>query len=293
MPTLYEISADVALLEAEMEEHAEANAGDISTFPTEKLDALQGQLSEKALKVAVYYKNLNSDYEAFKQEKKALQARQTALGKRAERLKAYLEYCVPQNANYKNTQARVKWQRNPPACVVAVGVDLLPQKFCQPREADIDKLKASMQEYEIDDVDSDGNVNRGADGAPMKRIVKQVRWPNADGGEMVLAEMTSRLGLRIQSWACASNNSALAGCKKPDHLAAGRCFGLPPLFHSGAGGGWRKQAGHRCASPHVERGRGFGPDGGQRKTWPARRPAIPRGDKSNGGPGRPTKGIGR
>lgn len=179
MPTLYDLTAELEALQDDLEMWAEDHDGDVTDYPAERLEKIQGEVKDKVLGIAVFIKNLKSDVKAFTEEKKALAKREATLANRAERLKKYLESCVPKNAKFESTKAKVSWANNPPAVQVMVPVESLPEKFVRRADPEADKaeMKASMLEYEIELKDDLGNSLFTTDGQPMKIKELQVRWP--------------------------------------------------------------------------------------------------------------------
>lgn len=85
MAKLYEI--DSAILEC-----IDAETGEV--LDVERLNALQIEREEKIEKVALWYKNLLSDAEAYKAEKEMFDEREKKAKKKAEGLKQWLEYAL-------------------------------------------------------------------------------------------------------------------------------------------------------------------------------------------------------
>lgn len=85
MATLYEIDAAiVACIDTE--------TGEILDF--EKLEALQIEREQKIESVALWYKNLCSDAEAYKAEKQVFADREAAARTKAESLKKWLDFAL-------------------------------------------------------------------------------------------------------------------------------------------------------------------------------------------------------
>lgn len=85
MATLYEIDREIL-------DCIDLETGEILDF--EKLESLQMQREEKIESVALWYKNLCSDAEAFKAEKNAFAEREAAAKNKAESLKNWLSYAL-------------------------------------------------------------------------------------------------------------------------------------------------------------------------------------------------------
>jgi hypothetical protein len=139
--TLFEISAEYRDILADMDLHAELNEGDITDFPLlERLAAVEGDLSAKALNIAALIKEIEVIGESIIAQGKPFQdlaESYTVRGKshlnRAERLLKYLEDNVPMNAVYEDSRAKVKWQGNggsrPTELMPEVKPEELPESF--------------------------------------------------------------------------------------------------------------------------------------------------------------------
>lgn len=85
MAKLYEI--DAAIMEC-----IDQETGEVLDF--ERLEALQLEREKKIESVALWYKNLCSDAEAYKTEKQVFAEREAAAKKTAESLKRWLEFAL-------------------------------------------------------------------------------------------------------------------------------------------------------------------------------------------------------
>lgn len=95
MATLYEIDAGILSC-------IDVETGEV--LDPEKLEALQMEREEKIESVALWYKNLCSDAEAYKAEKQAFAEREAAAKKKAESIKNWLAAAL---SGEKMTTARV------------------------------------------------------------------------------------------------------------------------------------------------------------------------------------------
>jgi len=122
---LYELSAQY--------DQALANLSDMD-LPAEVVDdtleALSGEIEEKAINVAKYYENLLADATAIKEAESKMAARRKVIEKRAASLKSYLK------ANMERTGITeiscpyfvVKVKKNPPKVVVD-DLEAIPLEF--------------------------------------------------------------------------------------------------------------------------------------------------------------------
>lgn len=132
--TLFDISTEYRDILADMELHAENNEGDITDFPLlERLAAVEGDLSAKALNIAALIKELNAEAKSIADLGKSLVDRANTKADRAERLKQYLRDNVPMNSVFEDARAKVNWQGNggvrPFELMPEVLPENLPEKF--------------------------------------------------------------------------------------------------------------------------------------------------------------------
>ena len=102
MATLYEI--DQSILEC-----IDLETGEI--IDAEKLEALQIERDEKIEKVALWYKNLCSDAEAYKAEKLAFAEKQKAAENKAESLKNWIDNALS-GSPFKTTKVDIKYRKS-------------------------------------------------------------------------------------------------------------------------------------------------------------------------------------
>ncbi len=142
--TLFEINAEYRDILADMEVHAEQNEGDIIGFPLlDRLAALEGDLSEKALNIAALVKELNAEAKSIADLGQSLINRATAKANRAIRLKQYLTDNVPMNAVYEDARAKVKWQGNGGARSTILAPEITPDDL--PKEFQRITVEADMK----------------------------------------------------------------------------------------------------------------------------------------------------
>lgn len=105
MATLYEINK--ALLDFDFQ--VDEETGEI--INAEELDALEMARDEKIENIALYIKNLLSDADQFKAEKKAFAEREEAARNHAERLKKYLAYTL-NGEKFETAKTRISWRKS-------------------------------------------------------------------------------------------------------------------------------------------------------------------------------------
>ncbi len=178
-PTLYDLTADMQAALDDLEMWAEDHDGDVTDYPFDRLEKLEGDIKDKVLKCAVMYKEWKAMGDVIRDEEKSLAKRRKAWDNRGDGIKRYMESCLPPNAKFENGRASVTWRKNPPAVEVLVNAQELPALFIKHPEPEADKtaLKAKMVEYEIDLLDGLGSPIFDADNKPLKRFELQVRWP--------------------------------------------------------------------------------------------------------------------
>lgn len=188
--TLFDLTEEMKALTDDLEAWAEDHEGDVTDYPMERLDKLEGEVKDKVLKCAALYKEWRAQGEAIREEEKAMAKRRQAHDNRGARLKAYMESCLPPNAKFEGPRASVSWKKNPPSVEVLVDVDQLPAKYKRITvEVDKSALKADMTEFEVPVVDSLGQPAFDTDGKPLVEKQFQVRWPKIlPEGEDLFAE---------------------------------------------------------------------------------------------------------
>lgn len=117
MASLYEI--DKAILEC-----VDGESGEI--LDADRLDALMIERDGKIENVALWYKNLISDAEAYKAEKEAFAAKEKAARNKAESLKGWLSAALAGQA-FKTTRVTASYRKSTP--VVIDDVDRIPEEY--------------------------------------------------------------------------------------------------------------------------------------------------------------------
>lgn len=92
-------------------ENATDEDGVISDEAMEELEALQMARDEKLEACGIAYKNLKAEEEALKQEKMALQARQSQKAKQAEKLSEYITFHL-KGAKFETPKVKFSWRKS-------------------------------------------------------------------------------------------------------------------------------------------------------------------------------------
>lgn len=109
---LYELSAEMKIIEKKMMAYAAENDGDMEGFPgLQAFDTLSGDIETKALNGAVYVKNKLALAEAIKGEIGVLTKRKNAALNVAKYFTGYLSHFVEVGAEYENARAQIKWNK--------------------------------------------------------------------------------------------------------------------------------------------------------------------------------------
>ena len=130
---LYDLAQNYAQL-LEMADDMESDA------LVDTLEALQGEIEEKAENIAKLIKNLEADAKIIKEEEQRLAERRRAIEAKVDRLKAYLQEQleVAGLQKVKRPTITVAIQNNPPSVEIA-DEKLIPSEFMIPQPAKIDK----------------------------------------------------------------------------------------------------------------------------------------------------------
>lgn len=176
--TLFEMTEEMKALMEDIEMFSD-EGGDVTDYPFERLDKLEGEIKDKVLKCAVMFKEWKRTGEAIKAEEENLAKRRKAHEGNGSRIRAYLESCLPANAKFEDARASVSWKKNPAAVEVLAPIAVIPEKFLRRKDPEVDKaeLKACMQEFQIPETDDLGNPLFDTEGKPLIRTELQVRWP--------------------------------------------------------------------------------------------------------------------
>ena len=108
--TLYELSADLKVIESAMEAHALENGGDVSEFPVSLLEKLEGDIEKKCLNVAAWVKNLKAESDALKVEKSRLDKRKRVVDNKIERLKSFVGEFA--KGKISDSRAVISWRKS-------------------------------------------------------------------------------------------------------------------------------------------------------------------------------------
>lgn len=127
MPNLYQINE--AILEC-----IDTDTGEI--LDSEKFDSLQLDRNEKLENVALWYKNLLSDAEAYKAEKNNFAEREKRAKNKAESLKNYLDTAL-HGSKFGTTRVDITYRKS--ASLDYDGVTTVPEQYLKHSEPTIDK----------------------------------------------------------------------------------------------------------------------------------------------------------
>lgn len=102
MASLYEINQQIL-------ECVDLDTGEV--IDTVRLDQLNIEWEQKIESMVLWYKNLCSDAEAYKQEKKNFEEKEKAAKNKAESIKDYIETAL-QGQKFKTTKANVSYRKS-------------------------------------------------------------------------------------------------------------------------------------------------------------------------------------
>lgn len=136
MATLYELDNAIANFEFEIDEET----GEI--LNADDLDKLEMEREKKIENVALWYKNLKSDAEAYKREKDLFAEKERVTKNKMESLKSYLNYAL-HGETFKAESGRVQiTYRKSKSVEVADGfIDDCDLRFLIPQAPKIDKTE--------------------------------------------------------------------------------------------------------------------------------------------------------
>lgn len=111
-------------------EMLEAGEIDDQAF-ADTMEGLEGELTEKAINVAAYIRNLESDAQQIKEAAAAMSARFKVKQNKADKLRDYLLGIMASQGikEIPSTEFDLKLKKTPPSVVVACEVDALPDEF--------------------------------------------------------------------------------------------------------------------------------------------------------------------
>ena len=146
MSTLYELSADYQAL-LEMAEDPETDAETL----TDTLEALGGEIEDKADNYARVMKSMESDISGLKAEIERLTNRKKSMENNIANMKKKLQEAMVDTGKVKFKTALFSFGiRKSPASVVVDAPEKVPEAFLIPREPTIDKkaLRAALKNGE-------------------------------------------------------------------------------------------------------------------------------------------------
>lgn len=129
MASLYEISEEIASC-------VDMETGEI--IDSEKLDQLNMEWEKKMESLVLWYKNLNSDAEQYKQEKNNFAEKEKAAKNKAESLKEYIARALA-GQKFKTTKASVSYRKS--ESVEVVDFTKLDDDYLKYVEPTVDKQK--------------------------------------------------------------------------------------------------------------------------------------------------------
>lgn len=123
-------------------------------FDSENLEQLEGAYNDKLEAVAIYFKNLNAEAAAIKEEEKRLSERRKAAENKAERLKEYMLDSMIDTGTTSLETARVKLSTRKSEAVVITDESIVPEMFL--------KTKVTVDKTEIKKAIKAGDAVTGA-----------------------------------------------------------------------------------------------------------------------------------
>lgn len=132
MATLYEITREIEDFQFEIDELT----GEILNI--DELDALQLEKDTKVENICLLIKNLRSDAEAYRTEKKAFEQKIRAAENKAARLTAYVDYILAGD-KFKSSKVNVSYRKSEQIeCLDLLAVD---DDYLRYKEPELDKKK--------------------------------------------------------------------------------------------------------------------------------------------------------
>jgi hypothetical protein len=129
MASLYEINQQIL-------ECVDMDTGEV--IDTVRLDQLNMQWDQKIESMVLWYKNLCSDAEAYKQEKRSFEEKEKAARSKAESIKTYIETAL-QGQKFKTTKASVSYRKSEQ--VEVFDINVLDDDYLKYAEPEINKSK--------------------------------------------------------------------------------------------------------------------------------------------------------
>ncbi len=110
---LYELKQEMFMIETEMMAWAEEHDGCIDEFPLkERLDSLEGDIEEKAIKIGCFIKDLQKDSTAFKNEIKSMSERKLRIDNKIKSMEKYLSVYLPTDFNLNDPKCAIKFNKS-------------------------------------------------------------------------------------------------------------------------------------------------------------------------------------
>ena len=134
MANLYDINSEIEQL---LEAAVDPETGELDEAAIEALDKLELARAEKIEGIALKIKNLKSDIEAFKAEKKKFDDKITSASKELDSIKTWLEFCL-NGEKFKSPRVSIYYNRSK-AVQIGEGVKL-PEKYLRFIEPEPDKI---------------------------------------------------------------------------------------------------------------------------------------------------------
>ncbi len=142
---LYEITAQMAAIDAAIDAYAVEHEGEIPDNLDAQLAALQLQRNEKLLSIGRWIKNLEGEAEAVAAEKERLAARQSALENKAARLRAWVAQNLFVGEKLSDANVAYSWRKS--TSVEITDINQIPAAYLHVEEtaskADIKKVLVS------------------------------------------------------------------------------------------------------------------------------------------------------
>ena len=138
MATLYELVKEIENFDLQIDEET----GEILNM--DELDALQLEKDAKVENICLWIKNLKSDAEAYRTEKKAFEQKIRAAENKAAKLTAYVDYILAGN-KFKSSKVSVSYRKSEQIeCADLLDVDVDYLRYKEP-ELDKKKIKDAIK----------------------------------------------------------------------------------------------------------------------------------------------------
>ena len=138
MATLYELVKEIENFDLDIDEET----GEILNM--DELDALQLEKDTKVENICLWVKNLKSDAEAYRSEKKAFEQKIRAAENKAARLTAYVDYILAGD-KFKSSKVSVSYRKSEQIeCADLLDVDVDYLRYKEP-ELDKKKIKDAIK----------------------------------------------------------------------------------------------------------------------------------------------------